>query len=638
MNKRSILFIGAALCINIFASLAITTVNVKKPGGLAAELAKKNNLKELKIKGALNSADIKALREVCGSDSMLETHTSAVSLLNLRDVTFAPDTALFGSKKAMFINDNAEMELPVGLLYGCPIDSIILPKGLTKINRWALGRTGIRYLHIPNGVEMAPNSLMYDSLLVSLRLPASNIIFGLNNQKFNSLRTLSIGSTDYVYSGAFTNLPALEQVKFEGLIGHIDGYQFRECPELRRVIFNGPIVTNGGPDLVNNCPKMEEIIYNGFTVCGGFVGPDRKESPNFKGSVFNGPVLYTNDSTVVMPIDVADALEKPGMRAQAERIVNRHISVLTDSNNRYDPFMRKMALALNDKVVIMANILDRDTAMINQLAAKEKIRIDYGKTKLQVLQESAPYRSDDVNLPAFRYTPSTDSLLAMTRQRFNLDSIAGNGDDLSRIKRLTYWLHDLIPHAGTSGWPEVPFHFCSLYDEAKAKNRGYNCRFLAMMLTELLLAEDIPARYLTCQSKQYDTDSDCHVICVAWSKELGKWVWADPSFAAFPTDENGTPLHPGEVRQRLIDNKPLLLNGDANWNHKQAYNVDNYLKTYMAKNLYIITANSYNGPLAEGSGAKGKPYVTLIPEGFKYSREDILTTDSDRFWAAPIIK
>ncbi len=106
---------------------------------------------------------------------------------------------------------------------------------------------------------------------------------------------------------------------------------------------------------------------------------------------------------------------------------------------------------------------------------------------------------------------------------------------------------------------------------------------MAIMLTEALLAEGIPARYLTCQSKDYDTDSDCHVICVAWSESLNKWVWADPTFAAFVTDKNGLMLHPGEVRQHLMDNEQLLLNEDANWNHEELLSKEDYLDYYMAK-------------------------------------------------------
>ncbi len=158
---------------------------------------------------------------------------------------------------------------------------------------------------------------------------------------------------------------------------------------------------------------------------------------------------------------------------------------------------------------------------------------------------------------------------------------------------------------------------------------------MAMMLTEALLAEGIPARYVTCQSKHYDLDNDCHVINVAWSKSLNKWVWIDPTFAAYVTDENGLMLHPGEVRQRLIDGKPLVLNKDANWNHKSRQTKEEYLDNYMAKNLYIMSANKINQSEPEGNTSHPTGYqITLVPAGFKYNN-GVTTSEPEYFWQPP---
>lgn len=144
------------------------------------------------------------------------------------------------------------------------------------------------------------------------------------------------------------------------------------------------------------------------------------------------------------------------------------------------------------------------------------------------------------------------------------------------------------------------------------------------------------ARYLTCQPKLWAFDSDCHVICIAWSESLGKWVWADPTFAAFVTDENGLMLHPGEVRERLIADRPLILNPDANWNHKSAQTKENYLDNYMAKNLYFISAITDNRPRPEGKGATASTHVLLSPAGApRQPSATVVTSDCDRFWAAP---
>ena len=216
------------------------------------------------------------------------------------------------------------------------------------------------------------------------------------------------------------------------------------------------------------------------------------------------------------------------------------------------------------------------------------------KTDVEILKESPAYQRDTIQKPKFRYADPSDSLLRLSRECFNLDSIAGNGNDISRIKNLLYWVHNNITHDGSNGLPSGSFNLRNTFDSSKRDSCGYNCRALAICLTEALLAEGIPARYVTCESKKWDSDNDCHVICVAWSESLGKWIWVDPTFAAYITDENGLLLHPGEVRYRLQHDMPLILNADANWNNSVPETKEEYLDEYMAKNLYIMSSNMLN--------------------------------------------
>lgn len=69
---------------------------------------------------------------------------------------------------------------------------------------------------------------------------------------------------------------------------------------------------------------------------------------------------------------------------------------------------------------------------------------DEVKTKLDILKESPKYNSEPPFDMAFRYGEPSDRMLRMTRKKFNLDKIAGKGDDISRIKNLLYWVHDNI--------------------------------------------------------------------------------------------------------------------------------------------------------------------------------------------------
>ena len=119
-------------------------------------------------------------------------------------------------------------------------------------------------------------------------------------------------------------------------------------------------------------------------------------------------------------------------------------------------------------------------------ALVEKVREVGGY--LYVLKKSPAYREDARPLPEFPYQSAMDVNLVRVRRYFNLDSIAGGGDEISQIKNLMYWLHDAIRHDGGSGRPDCARNSIAMYELCKREGRGLNCRFLAQVLNEMYLA------------------------------------------------------------------------------------------------------------------------------------------------------
>ena len=147
-----------------------------------------------------------------------------------------------------------------------------------------------------------------------------------------------------------------------------------------------------------------------------------------------------------------------------------------------------------------------------------------------------------------------------------------------------HWVHNLIPHDGNHENPVVK-NAKSMIAECKRDKRGLNCRGLATILNECYLSLGFPSRYVTCMPKDSIFD-DCHVINAVYSKDLNKWLWIDPTNDAYVMNEKGDLLSIEEVRDRIIHNKPLILNPEANWNHKVSKTKEDYLYQYMAKNLF----------------------------------------------------
>lgn len=462
----------------------------------------------------------------------------------------------------------------------------------------------------------------------------------LNVNSFPNLKHIVInGDVAYLSGTAFRYWPALETLEINGVVACTEGLIFYKCPELRSITFNGPVVNTSRWPILNNCPKADHVYINGIVLDWDFA--DVEDCPLFKGYEISGAIL--NKSIVDMPIvsDLEFLARKDELMPQMLMLSSW---VKKSLAGEIGEFAFKFAFKIQDVVKSVIDRYDACDLYADWAVTGPYVDSDFNLPKLDLLKKSAPYTYGTGQKIDFTYAAPSDSILTATRIRFNLDSVAGNGDELSRIKNLLHFVHESVRHNGSASAPQVPVNFGALYDICKAENRSLNCYFMAVMLTEVLLAEDIPGRFLVCMPKYHDLDYDSHIIAAAWSRDLGKWVWVDPTFDAWVTDENGVMLGPAEVRSRLIADEPLFLNDYANWNHEDAQTVEHYLKQYMAKNLYIIGCNTKNQAEPEGKlSSRSTPLekgqrVYLVPEGISYGAySDIQTTDHDAFWAPPML-
>jgi len=260
---------------------------------------------------------------------------------------------------------------------------------------------------------------------------------------------------------------------------------------------------------------------------------------------------------------------------------------------------------------------------------------------MYILRQAPSYATTDHSgFPEFKYEDVGNHRIRSVKEYFKLDSVAGSGSEISRIIRVLNWAHNMIPHDGRH-WPMCEIDALDLYYYSKAhNNRGINCRALAIFLNECYLSLGIPSRFITCMPKD-PNDLDCHVINAVYSSTLEKWIWIDPSFNAYVTDENGTLLSIQEVRERIINGQPYFLNKDANWNNKTPQTKEFYLDHYMSKNLYWFNTPARNIFNVETNYRNTKEeYISLVPKGFDIPsshRITHVTHDPDWFWQKPDI-
>ena len=270
-----------------------------------------------------------------------------------------------------------------------------------------------------------------------------------------------------------------------------------------------------------------------------------------------------------------------------------------------------------------------------------------------ILRQYLKYNKESKLIPKYTYeSPEASGLMAL-REKYHLDSIAGNGSEISKIINLMSWVHKTVRHDGNSSNPKDR-HAESIIELCKKENRGVNCRMLATILNEIYLSVGFKSHFVTCLPKNKN-DNDCHVINAVFSNEVNKWIWVDPSFETWVKDEKDNLLSIEEVRYRLIKGLPVFASPNINWNG-QPYGGggEAYLHDYMSKNLFQVniplnSCAAFESQKEVGSMVlKDNPpienvYIQLISADYKPEKIELgkvvngvyFTNDSEQFWKKP---
>lgn len=289
------------------------------------------------------------------------------------------------------------------------------------------------------------------------------------------------------------------------------------------------------------------------------------------------PIIKANSTTV--DIKDGDNLRKgawrisPDVKPDVYTTSNKKVTFYTDIDS--------ITIKINPKVEkydFMVLLNGKDSAWT---------QIGYQIPYLEKLKKATKYNySDKRFIPKFEYQSKENANLVKIRKDLKLDSIAGEGNEVSQILNLLHWVHNIVRHDGGSDNPTLK-NAIDLIKVCQAEKRGINCRMMATILNECYLSMGFKSRYITCMPRETDFD-DCHVINMVYSNDLKRWIWVDPTFDAYVMDEKGELLGLKEVRERLTNGKTLILNPEANWNRENSQTKKEYLETYMAKNLYRL--------------------------------------------------
>lgn len=257
--------------------------------------------------------------------------------------------------------------------------------------------------------------------------------------------------------------------------------------------------------------------------------------------------------------------------------------------------------------------------------------------RVDALRSSGEYAAD-TNVFSMRIIQ--DSARAKEiRDYFQLDTLfPENADTWKKAVAIGKFVASNIPHDNQKKWPEH-VNAIGLWEYTKEVAPAFNCRLHSLLTFELLLAENIKARYITCMP-QDENDQDCHVVNEVWLPELNKWVMLDTDMGGhYVTDMNGTPLSLREMREHYISGEKMMMHyafGEG------SSKVDDYY-AYMAKNTYWFSSwgtLSYYQEDNKMENVNRDSYINLVPSGFEPFRVgggNIVTINADLFWEASLL-
>lgn len=249
--------------------------------------------------------------------------------------------------------------------------------------------------------------------------------------------------------------------------------------------------------------------------------------------------------------------------------------------------------------------------------------------RVELLRAAKPYTADPAADFHFRYVQDTARAREI-RTYFRLDTLVNPAAKTwDKAVTLAQFVARNIPHANQKVYPEV-CNATALWEYTRTVEPAFNCRLHSILLHELLLAEGITNRFVTCLPAD-SLDTDCHVVNIVWLPERHKWAMIDSDMQAWVADPDGTPLSLEEMRQRYLDDGQMeahpLLGGEENFD---------YYNSYWAKNLYWFVCWENTGYDKEVE-YEGRAVALLPPgfEGFSLDESAVRTSDAARFWAAP---
>lgn len=446
----------------------------------------------------------------------------------------------------------------------------------------------------------------------------------------NGIKTLIIENIGILDSGAIFGMRDLEKVIIRGTIGYINFLFLSHCDNLKSVTIEANVFKTNDYICLTSCPKLTDVSVKGVFPSRLVHVTDESKTyfDNFKQkgkSKF--PIINYRDILNTLSFE-----EQEGIRAK-----------LHDTSAWVRKFygrIQEIDDVIGEGSSEMWKFISDAFGSWTHAYKIRKIGWQYNSERknptVKTLKRTGPYGKDNKTREDIHFSYITEGLsaYAFNRRKYHLWKIAGKGKDTDKMIRLCRWIHKWIRHYGTA-IPNTRYNLSSIFAATTYKGEPGNCWIMAMCLNEALLSIGIKSKYVK-GFRKWDNETQYHVFVAAWSRRLKKWIFLDPTYGSYVSDENGQLLSPAEIRYRLINELPMILNEDADYNGDKSY-AATYLSQYLAPNMYYLSANTISQHETEGPSSHIQgDWVTLVPTGSNERHfSEPTTTDEELFWQAP---
>lgn len=171
---------------------------------------------------------------------------------------------------------------------------------------------------------------------------------------------------------------------------------------------------------------------------------------------------------------------------------------------------------------------------------------------MRILKLNQEYNRNCVYSHRFIYD-YTDERLQKLRDICNLDSLAGSGDEFTKMLKITLGISRILELGSSLNIDS--FHAIDVLNDTK---RGFksNCFVASTVLAECFLSMGYIARVVRCMPIDLRFN-ECHCMTIAYVNDMNKFIAFDPSMGGCYIDFKGIPLGISDIRKNIIERKEL---------------------------------------------------------------------------------